>query len=104
MLFNITFAGALPLDALVGSLATLLATGGMYLTRGWKIKDYPLFGMTLPALTNAFLVGWELTVYIGGGFWLNGLYVAIGELMVLLTLGTVLYYVFLRQNLHHRIF
>lgn len=104
MLFNITFAGALPLDALVGSLATLLAAGGMYLTRGWKIKDYPLFGMLLPALTNAFLVGWELTVYIGGGFWLNALYVAIGELMVLLTLGTVLYYVFLRQNLQHRIF
>ncbi|MBQ7026177.1 MAG: QueT transporter family protein, partial [Peptococcaceae bacterium] len=47
----------------------------------------------LPAITNAFLVGWELTAYIGGGFWLNAFYVAIGEAAVLLTLGTALYYV-----------
>ena len=103
-LFNLTFAGALPLDMLVGSLATFLATGGMYLTRNWKIKGYPLLAMLLPAVFNALLVGWELSVYIGGGFWLNGLYVAIGEAAVLLTLGTVLYYVFLRGNLQNRIF
>ena len=42
-LFNLTFAGALPLDMLVGSLATFLATGGMYLTRKLKIKQYPVF-------------------------------------------------------------
>ena len=103
-LFNLTFAGALPLDMLVGSLATFLATGGMYLTRNWKIKGYPLLAMFLPAVFNALLVGWELSVYIGGGFWLNGLYVAIGEAAVLLTMGTVLYYVFLRGNLQNRIF
>ena len=103
-LFNLTFAGALPLDMLVGSLATFLATGGMYLTRNWKIKGYPLLAMLLPAVFYALLVGWELSVYIGGGFWLNGLYVAIGEAAVLLTLGTVLYYVFLRGNLQNRIF
>ena len=51
-----------------------------------------MLGVLLPAITNALLVGWELSVYIGGGFWLNGLYVAIGELAVLLTLGTALYY------------
>ena len=64
-LFNLTFAGALPLD---------------------------------------FLVGWELSVYIGGGFWLNALYVAIGEAAVLLTLGTVLYFLLCRSNLYKRIF
>ncbi len=103
-LFNLTFAGALPLDMLVGSLATLIATGGMYLTRNWRIKGYPLLGMLLPAVSNAFLVGWELAVHIGGGFWLNALYVAIGEAAVLLTLGTLLYYVFYRRNLQNRIF
>lgn len=103
-LFNLTFAGALPLDMLVGSLATFLATGGMYLTRNWKIKSYPLLGMLLPAVFNALLVGWELAVYVGGGFWLNAVYVAIGEVAVLLTLGTVLYYVFLRNKLQKRIF
>ena len=103
-LFNLSFAGALPLDMLVGSLATLLATGGMYLTRSWRIGKYPLLGMLLPAVTNAFLVGWELDLYIGGGFWLNFICVAIGEAAVLLTLGTALYYTLSRKDLYKRIF
>lgn len=92
LLFNISFSGALPLDFLVGSLASFLAAGGMYLTRRITIKGYPLFAMLLPAISNALLVGWELSVYIGGGFWLNALYVAIGEAAVLLTLGSALFY------------
>ena len=90
-LFNLTYAGALPLDAVVGSLATALAAGGMYLTRNMKVKGLPVLGLLVPALTNAVLVGWELAVYIGGGFWINALYVAIGEAAVLLTLGVLLY-------------
>jgi len=104
MLFNLTFAGALPLDVPVGGLATLLAVSGMYGLRKVKIKGYPLFAMLLPALSNAFLVGWELSVYIGGGFWLNVLYVAIGELAVMLTLGTALYYALRSRGLADRIF
>ena len=104
MLFNLSFAGALPLDFLVGTLATVLATGGMYLSRRIKIKTYPLLGLTFPAVTNAVLVGWELDFYIGGGFWLNALYVAIGELAVLLTLGTALYYAMTTRKLHTRLF
>lgn len=104
MLFNFTSAGALPLDIIVGSLATLLATGGMYLTRKWKILGYPALAMLLPAVFNGLLVGWELDLYMGGGFWLNCLYVAIGEAAVLLTLGTALYYGIFRRDLHKRIF
>ena len=104
LLFNISFAGALPLDFLVGSLATLLATAGMYALRKMTVKGYPLIGMLLPAVTNALLVGWELTVYVGGGFRLNALYVAIGELAVLLTLGTALYYALRTRNLDKRLF
>ena len=91
-LYNFSYAGALPLDMVVGTLATLLAVGGMYLVRNLKIKGYPFFAMLLPAIFNGLLVGWELAVYIGGGFWLNAFYVALGELAVLLTLGTGLYY------------
>ena len=104
LLFNISFAGALPLDFLVGSLATLLATAGMYGLRNVKIKGYPLLAMLLPAISNALLVGWELWVYIGGGFWINALCVAIGEVAVLLTLGTALYYVLTGRGLAQRIF
>ena len=92
LLFNLSFSAALPLDPAVGTLATFLSTGGMYLLRKWTLFGYPLFGMLLPALCNALLVGWELTFYIGGGFWLNAAYVFIGEAAVLLILGTLLYY------------
>ena len=104
LLFNVSFAGALPLDFLVGSLATLLAAAGMYALRKVTVRGYPLLAMLLPAVTNAFLVGWELSVYIGGAFWLNALYVAIGELAVLLTLGTALYYALCSRNLDKRLF
>ena len=92
LLYNISFAGALPLDPVLGTAATLLAAGGMWLTRKVSLKGLPLLGLLMPAVTNAFLVGWELELYMGGGFWINALYVAIGEIAVLLTLGTALYY------------
>ena len=104
LLFNLSFSGALPLDALMGTAATILATAGMWFSRKWTIKGYPLFGLLLPALTNAVLVGWELAIYIGGGFWLNALYVAIGEAAVLLTLGTALYYTIKTRHLDQRLF
>lgn len=91
LLFNLTYSAALPLDFLVGSLATLLATGAMWATRRVTVKGCPLLGLLMPALFNAVLIGWELTVYIGGGFWLNAVYVAIGEAAVLLSLGWMLY-------------
>jgi len=89
---------------LVGTLATALAAGGMYWMRNITIKDYPLPAMLLPALFNGILVGWELAVYIGGGFWLNALYVAIGETAVLLTLGTALFYGIKTRRLDTRLF
>lgn len=97
LLFNLSFAGALPLDYLVGSLATLLAASAMRLTRNIRLRGYPLPGLCMPALTNALLVGWELTVYLGdtdftmAAFWLNAATVALGELIVLLGLGLPLY-------------
>lgn len=104
LLFNISNAAALPLDFLLGTLASLLAVGGMYLTRRVTVKGYPLPGMLLPGLANGLLVGWELTVYIGGSFWLNALYVAVGEIGVLLTLGSLLYGALKARGLDQRLF
>ena len=99
LIFNISYAHTLPLDFLLGTLATFLAVGGMYLTRRWTVKGYPLVAMLLPAVTNGILVGWEISIYVGGAFWLNALYVAIGEGAVLLTAGTALYYAVKAHNL-----
>ena len=102
--FNLTYGAALPLDFLVGSLASLLAAWGMWLTRKVTVKGLPMLGLAMPAITNAILVGWELSVYIGGGFLINALYVAIGEIAVLATLGTALYYALKTRGLDKRLF
>ena len=97
--FNLHYVGALPLDLLLGTLATLLACWSM-----WRLRRLPWLALAMPALFNAILVGWELTVYIGNSFWLNALYVALGELIVLLTFGTGLYLVMKKRDLGSRLF
>lgn len=104
LIFNITYAAALPLDFVLGSAATLLAAEGMWLTRKVTVHGYPLLAMLIPAIANAILVGWELTVYIGGGFGLNALYVALGEIAVLLVPGTILYYALKKRGLDSKLF
>lgn len=104
LLFNISFAAALPLDFLVGSLASILAAGSMYLLRNVRWRKLPVLGLLMPGFCNAILVGWELSVYIGGGFWLNALYVALGEWIVLLTLGALLYLAIRNRGLDSKLF
>ena len=104
LIFNITYAAALPLDFVLGSAATLLAAESMWLTRKVTVHGYPLLAMLMPAIANAILVGWELTVYIGGGFGLNALYVALGEIAVLLVPGTILYYALKKRGLDSKLF
>jgi uncharacterized membrane protein len=104
LVFNLTYAAALPLDWVVGTLATFTAAWAMYRLRKITLWGLPLPGLLMPSLTNAILVGWELTVYIGGGFWINALYVAIGETAVLLSLGSVLYQAVRARRLDVRLF
>lgn len=103
-LYNISYSAALPLDMVLGTAATFLACGGMWLLRRAGIHGYPLPALLLPALFNGLLVGLELSIYIGGTFLINALYVAIGEAAVLLTLGTALYYAIKARNLDKRLF
>jgi uncharacterized membrane protein len=104
LLFNMSFSGALPLDFLVGTLASMLSAGAMYLCRNVKVLRLPVLGLLMPGIFNAFLAGWELMVYVGGGFWLNALCVALGEWVVLLTLGSILYSAIRVRNLDTRLF
>ena len=104
MLFNLTSGLALPLDFLLGTMATLMATWVMWKTRRISIKGYPLLSLLMPALTNALLVGYELTIYIGGSYPINAVYVALGELIVLLSLGSILYFAIRRRKLDTTLF
>ena len=104
LLFNITYAQALPLDFLMGALATALATTFMWKCRDLTVRNYPVFALLMPAVWNALIVGWELSIYIGGGFLVNAVLVAIGELAVLFTLGTALFYAIKLRRLDSRLF
>lgn len=53
LLYNVSWAQALPLDWLVGSLATLLATACMWALRKVRIKKCPFLGLLMPAVWNA---------------------------------------------------
>ncbi len=99
LLYNLTAGSGLPLDFLVGSLATLLATLSM-----GKLRKLPWLGALCPAACNGLLVSWELSVYMGGGFWMNALYVAMGEAIVLLALGMPLYYAIRARRLQGHLF
>ena len=103
-IYNISYFGALPLDFFIGTAATALATMLMYCLRDVRIWKLPLVSMLMPAICNALLVGWELSVYLGGAFLLNAGYVAIGEGAVLLTLGTALYFLLSGRKLNRVLF
>ncbi len=104
LVFNLTYAHALPLDWLVGTAATLLAGIAMYCLRNVRVRKLPLPALLMPAFFNAVLVGWELTVYIGNAFWFNALCVAAGEAAVLLVLGSALYFALSARGLAQRLF
>ena len=98
LLFNLTFAAALPADFIVGTLASWLSGLTMYRLRNRKLRGVPVLGLLMPAIWNAVLVGGELAFFIGGGFWFNAAAVFLGEAIVLLTFGWVLYLVICRRR------
>ena len=105
LLYNLSYAGALPLDFLIGTGATLFSVWSMYALRNVKLWKLPLLSLPMPALFNGLLVGWELTGYFGESpFWLNALCVAAGELAVLFTLGIALYFALSHRKLNDRLF
>lgn len=110
LLYNLSWAQALPFDFLVGSLATLLATFFMWKLRRVRLFRLPLPGLLMPALFNAPLVGWELAFCLGENgftvplFLLNALYVFLGEAIVLLVPGTALYLALSARNMESRLF
>lgn len=111
ILSNIYNIGAgLPLDMIFGSLATLGATLSIRGLRNVKIKDYPFLSMLMPALWNGAIVGWEIEAFFIEGsfkftsFLVQGGLVALGELAVMITLGTIIYYIMIKRNLDKRLF
>ncbi len=91
-------------DIICGTLATLLASVLSYKMRNVKIFDLPIISMLFPVITNAVIIGLEITFFLpeGFSFWgflITALQVAIGELVMCLGLGIPLYKVIKRTKL-----
>ena len=94
---NLLFMGALPLDVVLGSLATLLAALCMYRLRDFTLKGIPAAALLMPAVFNGVIIGLEIEIFFIEGpfnflsFLTQGGCVALGELGVLFTLGVLTY-------------
>lgn len=91
---NLSSLSALgPYDLIFGSLASLIAASLMYALRNIRICSLPLFSALMPAICNGIIVGFEIEMFfVEGGFHfgdflLQGGFVALGELTVLIVLG-----------------
>ena len=81
-------------DMIFGSLASLFAAVAMYLLRNVRIKSIPFLALLMPALFNGVIVGFEIDFFFVGNmhfhltdFLIQGGFVALGELVVLIVLG-----------------
>lgn len=93
---NFTSVGALPMDVFLGSFASFLACFTMYKTRNITFKGIPVLALLMPAIYNGIIIGAEIEIFFIEGpfnflsFLIQGSLVALGELVVLFTLGLML--------------
>ena len=62
-LANFLFMDALPVDMILGSLATLLAGLAMYALRKVQWKKLPLLAALMPAIFNGIIIGLEIEIF-----------------------------------------
>ena len=105
------FSGANPAgmwDLLLGPIATLLAAWAAYGLRRFTLKGLPFWSLWPAVITNAFIVGGELSmVYLDGSaaaFWLCAGEVAIGEAVTAVIGGGILWYALQKGGTADRLF
>lgn len=104
-LSNLIFMGALPLDVILGSLASFLAAVCMYRLKDLTFKGIPVSALLMPAVFNGIIIGLEIEIFFIEGpfnfvsFLTQGGFVALGELGVCFTLGLLLYKVIKNKKL-----
>lgn len=88
-------------DIVVGSFATLVAL--MFIVKTRKLFGYNKKALIIasfgPVISNALLVGLELTYLFNTPFLANAFYVAVGELVVVTFIGTVVVNSIMKNNI-----
>lgn len=93
VLANLMNVSVLPVDMVVGPIATLLSVLAIRACRHIRLWNIPFISALMPALFNGILVGWEIEVFFIDGpfhfvsFLIQTGTVALGELVVLFVLG-----------------
>ena len=96
LLANVVSLGALPVDMIMGTCATFLAVVCIRKTRNITFKGLPVLSALMPAIFNGIIIGAEIEIFFIEGpfnfvsFLTQAGLVAIGELVVCLTLGLLL--------------
>lgn len=91
------------MDLIFGTLATGLAAVCTYYLREQRIKGIPVLALAMPVVFNFVIVGFELAyVFMPNelmmGWLINGIYVAIGE-VISVTLGYILLVLLQKKNI-----
>lgn len=95
-------------DIICGTLATLIAAVLSYWTRNVKFKDMPLLSAIFPVLSNAIIIGLEITLLMPEGFkvemfLISAMQVGLGELVMCYGLGIPLYKVLKKTKIDKRL-
>lgn len=102
---NVMNVSVLPLDVILGSFATFLASVAMYKTRKVCFKELPLVSALMPAIFNGIIIGLEIEIFFIEGsfrftsFLIQAGCVFLGELAVCFTLGILMTAVIKRNKL-----
>ncbi len=96
------------IDIFCGTLATLIASFCSYKSRNIKFKNLPLLSALFPVITNAIIVGIEITVFMPDGFKLqafliNAMQIAFGQTLMCCGIGLPLYNVIKKTKFDKRI-
>ena len=93
LISNLLSVSVLPLDTVLGTLATFIAVSLVYKLKDLRILKLPVLSCFMPVLANGIIIGLELEIfYIAGPFHLESFllqftFVALGELGVCVLLG-----------------
>ena len=95
-------------DIICGTLATLIAAILSYWTRNVKFKDLPLLSAIFPVITNAVIIGLEITLFMPEGFkfeafLFSAAQVGFGELVICYGLGIPLYKIMKKRKLDKKL-
>lgn len=81
------------IDALIGTLASLIGCGLGYFFKNIKYKDFPILSAIIISLSNALLVSIEMSFILNNGtiFIYSFLEILVSELFILIVIGFPIY-------------